>query len=488
MARGQMQEVLLVEVVDDRDPRGPVRADGAPVSPSRRLGGAARRWWPVAAVLAALLAVGVAVTGLRERERLARLEAQPRLLAALGPPFAELWRTSMRGWGRVLAVDGDVVLFGPDADGATAVVRQAGESGARRWLAPFPELGAGDDLWCQPLGADGAVEHLACRLEISPGGLGRAGGAVRLVVLDAGTGERVAERALTGTAVAVAAAGVDLVVSQARRDGTVLITRQDPVTAAVRWSHRTRQSDRGALGSRALDTRVEHGVVVVGGPVTWALDVRDGRQLGEWHLEGGDWAVRGGWGLDVTVLADGRFAVGESGGVGLADEEYGTVSATDARDGFAINGPVLQPVVDDGSAADLLFTVPPDRGGMIAQDAATGERRWDLGTMPWGNSIVLDGRVIVVIGRELVALDARSGQRLWSVPVPRGNHAQQVVTDGDVVAVPISDRERGPLLAAFDPADGRARWTAALPPGGTHLTALDGRLAVFTDRDLVVLG
>lgn len=78
--------------------------------------------------------------------------------------------------------------------------------------------------------------------------------------------------------------------------------------------------------------------------------------------------------MDVTVLADGRFVMG--GSHYPSDHPYGTVSASDADDGFPIDGPLLALEVDDGRASDLLLTVPEESCEIIAFDARTGERVW----------------------------------------------------------------------------------------------------------------
>lgn len=315
-----------------------------------------------------------------------------------------------------------------------------------------------------------------------------SGDSTRLLVLDAGTGRRVAERDLPSATVSVVPFGRDVVVTEVLADSRAQVERQDPVTGEARWSFRsTDPLKTPASGPVWLFPLVQHGVIVANGPVTWAFSA-DGRVLGEWHLQGGDWAVRGGWGLDVSVLADGRFAVGESGGVGLSDQDYGTVSRTDARDGFSIPGPVLEPVADDGSASDVLFLRPTGIGGMVAMAPTSGRLLWKAGVQPWGDALVLDSRLIVVNGRDLSAIDARSGQVLWTTRVAMGNHEQRVLTDGRSVFVPRFDALLGAVLTAFDPADGREQWTARLPAGASRLAVVHGHLVAMTAQELVALG
>jgi len=85
-------------------------------------------------------------------------------------------------------------------------------------------------------------------------------------------------------------------------------------------------------------------------------------------------------------------------------------------------------------------------------------------------------------------VDAHSGRTLWTVDVPLGNHAQQVLTDGRAVLVPALDPTLGQVMTAFDPSDGRERWSARLPAGVDFFDVVDGRLLAMTDQDLVALG
>lgn len=500
MARDQMQEVILVEVADlDRDDvvrasGADGEADGGAQTRDRVVRGLRRGWPLVAGLLVLLVAVGAAAA-VRTRDRAARLAALPGVLAPLDPSLRELWREPMRGWGQLAAIGGDVVLFGRDDQGAAAIVSLDGTTGEHRWEVPLPEVTATGDVWCAALddaGGDRAA-HLVCRLVSTSvidaqDGSYRPDGAARLVVLDSRTGQRVAERTMDSPDVSVEPLGRDLIITEVLADGRAEVTREGAVTGEVLWTFRSAEPLRKPSGGPLwFFPVVQHGVIVANGPVTWAFAL-DGTVLGEWHLQGGDWAVRGGWGLDVSVLPDGRFAVGESGGVGLSDDQYGTVSTTDARDGYPIPGPVLKPVVDDGSAADILFCTPTGSGGLVAMDLATGARLWRFASIPWGSALVLDGRLIAVVDRALVAFGARSGQVLWRADVPMGNHAGQVLTDGHAVLVPMFDPAQGAVLTAFDPADGRARWTRRLPSGTNYLAAADGRLLALTDRDLVALG
>lgn len=510
MARGDLQHVILIEVDDndladadragsefahvdrtDTDRGDPRREANPPRTRLLRLSrtaGGRRRWRPLVAAVVVLLVLGSAISELRVRQRAARLADQPGVLAPLDASLHEQWRAPGHAWGELLGVGDRLLVFGRDRAGMVGVTALDAATGAQVWRTPFADVTARGTLMCVPPDTDEA--HLVCLVQNGTLLDGDAGLATptRLVVLAADTGRPVADRPLRSNNAAAVSIGPDVVVTEVLPDGRAAVTRLDPVTGGTTWEFRSEAALRTpSSGPAWLYPLVENDVIVANGPVTWAFSP-EGALLGEWHLRGGDWAVRGGWGLGVSVLPNGWFAVGEAGGVGLSDEDYGTVSETDARDGFPIPGPVLDPVVDDGSAPNVLLTAPAGRGGIVAIGAKTGGRLWVAGAATWGNALVLDGRVIEFAGRELRAFDAQTGLPLWSLGVPMGNHAKQVLTDGRLVLIPRYDTALGAVLTAVDPADGRVRWTAPLPPRSGRLVVVDGRLLVTTERDLVAIG
>ncbi len=514
-----MREVVLVEVVEP-GPDDVLRARGEPGDPDRdtstvesprvdtpirerALRGLRhlrhlrhlRRWWPVAAGLPLVLVVGGAISGIRADDRAARLATISEVLAPIDASLRELWHEPLRGWGQVDSIGRDVVLFGYDDQRSAAVVSLDGTTGERRWQAPLPEVAGTGDVRCVALGmpGDDRVADVACllagasRLDAQDGNYSPVGSA-RLVVLDGKTGKRVAQRTMASTSVTMAALGRDLVVAEILRNNHALVTREDPVSGRPRWTFRSTDPLPESGGSPPwLFTSIQHGVILLGGPVTLALGP-DGTVLGEWHLLGGDRAAIGGWGPEVTVLPDGRFAVGQSGGVWSSEAHYGTVSTGDRRDGYSISGPLVVPMVDDGSAPDVIFVRPVDENGLVAVDSATGKQLWASRWAPGGRSLLLDGRLIAIAHQKMTAVDAHSGHLLWSVDMPLGDHAQQVLTDGRTLLVPTFDPERGAVMTTFDPSDGRERWSATLPSGVDFLDVVDGRLLAMTDQELVALG
>jgi len=492
MARGQLQAVTLVEVTapDDDDAGGlalPVRA-GARRRPSAL--------W--AAVLVLVVAGGVVGVRERERGRDAYLATLPGVLAPLSSSVHETWRAPTVGLNQFADLGSDLLSQALGSDSVPEVTSIDPRTGAERWTARFPEGSPAGGVWCVRLAdsEDGPATELACQVTngqavdaVEAAGTATGSGIARLVVLDAGTGARVAQREL-GRDVSLSSLGRDLLVAEVLADGQARVRREDAVTGAVRWTFQ-RDWPKGTPGNDPpwISAYAQNGKILVSGATTWALSL-DGQLLGTWQLTGGARSAEGGWWLDVTVLPDGRYAVGESGGA-RGDDRYGTVSTTDARDGFAIPGPVMIPAVDDGSAPDLLLTTPVRGSGLVAQDLRTGRTLWRTDSESHGTVIILDGRLITLGNGDLFALDVADGTELWRVPTPASGPADQVVTDGRVLGVPILELNQSLVLHAFDPADGRSLWTAPLAARLqqlAYLTVSHGRILAVTDRALVSFG
>ena len=503
MVHGQMQPVVLIEVPDlgarrfERDDAQGAGSDPTRVGPSGQRHATPRarsRRRFVAAVIAVALVLGAAASDLRARQRIARLVALPGVLAAADPSLHELWRLRQRGWGQFVGVGGALLLFGPDAAGAFAVELVDASAGTPVWTVPLPDVTSTGSVACVPVPARAAdaPPRVVCAVvegvtEATDGsGLERRS---YLLVLDARSGALVADRALVSASAALAALGSDVVVTERRADGRAQITREDPETGRVRWTFRGDASPGPPQSSFDwLFPEVQNGVVVVHGPVTWAFDA-EGTQLGVWRPQPAG-STSDGLAVDVTALPGGRFAVGQARGLGGGGAPYGTVSAAVGGHAFTIPGPVLLPAVDDGSAPSVLFTGVAGDTGIVATSLVTGRTLWsaDPGAAFPGESLVLDGRFIVMLGRQLHAFDALSGQLLWSASVPMGNGSHQVLTDGRVVLVPIFDPLAGLMLTAFDPSDGRREWVGQLPAGINALDVVNGRLLGLTGDEVIALG
>jgi outer membrane protein assembly factor BamB len=481
MAHDGMRDVVLAD-----DP--PLRA--VPAAPHR---GPGRRWMVMVAVLALLATVAV-VQGARDRERAARLAATPGLLAVTTSAPQPSWSIP-GGSGHLLAARADLLVAGFLEDGEQRLVANDAATGERRWQTSLAQVPIGQSLACHLLGPGdrGTSTHVVCTLAAPrPADVGYPGhgpgSEQRLVVLDAATGQVLRDRSLGLGFVAMTVDAGDVVLADMAQDGRVRAVRQDPVTGEVRWTFVSDDPLPGVgdgVGPPAPEVRVEHDVVVLEGPVSWALSA-DGDVLVRWR-SGGPAAPGTGGPLEVTTLPDGRFAVGDPGFAREDGARYGAVATAAGSDRFPIDGPVLPLVVDDGSAADVLLTVPPGTGLVVALDRRTGDRLWEVARSGGGDAMVLDGRLLVTSRNRVVAVDARTGRELWTALHDRVVPDQQLLTDGRVVMVPTQDGGSASITALV-PADGRVRWTAPGPPAVREYLVVDGGLFALTDERLVRMG
>ncbi len=479
MARDGMREV---ELVDDVEP--------APGHEARESPQARRRWLLPAGALALCLATVVVVDGVRDRDRVAHLAAVPGLLEPIDSSLREVW-SQPGGW-FYPAVHGPDLMVSLFDDRGTPFRLVANDivTGEQRWDVPLPGVAVFEAVECRALGIDAheVSTQIACRLDVpaAPGAEVPAYGPrseERLVVLDAKTGETVAERSLDHGYGTVEALGSDLLVTNVLADGRVQVAREDPLTGRVRWTVVSEQPLPGAgsgAGPRAPETTTEHGVIVVSGPMAMALSAA-GEILGEWSAESVEPTTRP---VELTVLADGRFVVGTP--KVQADVPYGMVAASDAGDGFPIDGPLLELAVDDGSASDLLLTTSAGGDEILALDTRTGEPRWSAAATPRGGALLLDHRLIATAGSDLVALDTRTGKLLWTAA--NGSQTDDdLLTDGHIVLVPGTDNGES-ILTAVDLTDGRVRWTTGGPPNVVAYFEIGRRLIALQRQHMIRLG
>jgi outer membrane protein assembly factor BamB len=111
-------------------------------------------------------------------------------------------------------------------------------------------------------------------------------------------------------------------------------------------------------------------------------------------------------------------------------------------------------------AGDLLYADVED-GPLLAVRAEDGSERWRLDREdPLSRAPTVDGGVVYVGGRELVAVEAATGALRWEAPVP--DDAMELgtvaVSGGRVVGVGTVDAERA-VVAAYDADDGSRLWT-----------------------------
>jgi outer membrane protein assembly factor BamB len=111
---------------------------------------------------------------------------------------------------------------------------------------------------------------------------------------------------------------------------------------------------------------------------------------------------------------------------------------------------------EEEAAAGLLPRTP--RATLVALEAATGRRRWEIhGAIPAPVGL-LDGRVLLVQDGRPTALDLGTGRTAWQAQEPGE------LWEGPALgaACAVFQTEAGEALA-FEAATGKARWRAALP-------------------------
>ncbi|MBO3095150.1 outer membrane protein assembly factor BamB family protein [Cellulomonas dongxiuzhuiae] len=468
-----MGDPVLVEL--DDDPGAP-----APESPA----GPARRRWGALVLLAVVVVLVLAqlVADAREGARLAALTHVTGVLDPQPDPPRVAWRLHDDATGDVQVV-GSRLLEGRIApDGAMSVAARDLTTGAVRWTAPLldapdPPLPAGTvryGLQCTAgptlPGRVVCLVHdatVAGTLEGPPAtSTSEPATSARVEVVDAASGEVVADHAAVDDGNVAAAVGVTdgaLVLAAPLDDGTT-VWALDPATGAQRWRVR---ADTG-FGGGWLRWGAEVRVVPVGdtavgvlGAGAVLLDVADGSTL----ATAGTLATVTGARQDGTALVVG--SEGYTRLVGPAGE-------------VRLEGAPVPVDVDDGSVPGLALTTS---GGLRAWDARTGEPRWRA-DVPGQVALVVGGCLHVYDAFHVTTLDARTGEVLWETTAPEllgGDAAVTgVATDGSHLLVAGATPTTGPRLVAVDPADGTVQWR-------TDRSGLDGVMRV-DEADGVLLG
>lgn len=457
---------------------------------------AARAAGATAVALAGLLALQ-ALLDAHERARLEYLAEVPGVLSPLHDPPGAL-----RSW----------------APSAGALVA---EDPAGRWaVAARYDLGGvdlrgtdprtGDVLWSEPFSLDDALPPggrsefpsvwVRCTTTTSPGGPRavcaaevspvRSGGAVTpLLVLDPATGRTLASPTLAPGSL-WSATGSHLVVATPHRgtagDVRWALTATDPATGDVRWRrwtpvvpevHAARFGDR-VIRSQADLTSDDDRVLLTDSGHAW--------------LFGADGEPRG----DVTVETHGWAELARADTVVWTPWQAFAVPAAVlvTRDGTRV--PVgerpARLAVDDGSAPDVVLLTDGENTGeesFVGRDATSGEELWRLGGTT-GDALLVDGVVHVAQGRDVRAVDARTGESRWLADV--GAQPVYLGTDGETVIVVTGDG----TLRGLGRADGRltsvadvARHLARDPGRVDQVSEHGGRLLVrFRDGSGIVVG
>lgn len=247
------------------------------------------------------------------------------------------------------------------------------------------------------------------------------------------------------------------------------------------------------LGSPASGAPTPAGAVVyvVGRDGSaWAVDTKDGRV--RWTLNG----VPGRLGSlssaapavgDQTVIfpyaGGGLSAALRNSGVRVWDSPL-----NGARLGHAYT--IDQDVTGDPVLSGNAVYAGTAAGKTVAVDAASGNRLWTAGEGALGAPLVVGGSVFVISDENrLVRLDAANGAAIWAVDLPyfaatKVKKRQAIVPQyGPVLAggrLVVASADG--VLRFFNPVDGGALGSVALPGGAASSPALAGGLLFVVSR------
>jgi PQQ-like domain len=480
-------------VLDDRDgasgdrpsstaPSADTDATGGEAPVARRTSSCRAPLRTATAVVALVAAAGLA-QGVADAGPGAPLEGIPGALSPMDGPVRELWRTDAAHVEALADVGGLVVAVVHQRDGSAELVGRDPRTGVARWATPLVDGRSGrGGASCAIPAPDAAGVRVAVCVVVDQVGpvedFSRFGVTeptlARMVLIDPADGRSLRDEPVEPST-SVAASGADLLTSWVDADGHLRARRTDPWGERERWTFRSPDAlPVSGYGRRAwVGTR--HGLVLVGGDAGWVLRA-DGSPVHAWYPQ----PAGAGW---VDVLGDGLLVQPSPDGSRAAE----VVDLATARS-FEVDGQPVRATLDDGSAPGLV--VVHGRGDDVAGYAApSGVRRWTAtgaGTGAIGYAVV-EGRVLRTGTDALVALDAVTGETVWSTPLTPA-YGLPVVTDGHVVLCVSRDAARGLVLGAYDLDDGRLQWDVDVPDDLDELVVADGRLFGQTTGELIAFG
>ncbi len=472
MVRAPDDGCLVVELVEDEGPAftGPEAADGggSEDAPRRWWGRRTRRWGAVALVLLAVPAVVTTVVDRRaDAERRRDLAELPWVLPRLDGPLTEAWRADADA---LVAVTSDVVVVrtGATVEGLDAVT---GESVWSAGVDADESCGwTGEDPFEPPSDAEGLLLCEATAFDDE--------GVPTLVLrsIDGRSGRVLDTFEASLGSVLTRPSPSDIVLLSLDLDGTVAVARRDLRAGSTVWRHEEAVQTPEAFGS-GVGAIVTGTTVSIGGPAPFVLDLTTGAEtaLSDERPQETRWP-----------LADGAAVVwaGEPtrpGGSVRVEEPGGGVR-------FSFEGAPVLPAWQDGAGTALgarMWSGGDGPGALVALDVRSGERLWSSADSGAAQSLLqLDGRLLR-LSNEAVLLDLRSGRTLWRHPVDTSTDAAAPVTDGDVVVLPV--RADGLELVAVALDTGAERWRMPAPEGLHVLgsTAAPGLVLAVTDDAVV---
>lgn len=467
--------LVTVELVEADDPGPALRA-------ARR--NPRRRWWLLAVPVAVVAVVGAGVQLVRDDRLRAEDERVAALPGAVDPVGSQvLWRSEPA----MAALADGLVAY----DALHALI--IGPDGTVSYDAV--DLENGDELWSVPLlGPDPdhtstiAPIATACATDAEPGtepdrvvclvtdrvldlpGLPPVENArvseSRIVVLDLADGRVLADRPAPPVTTIAVLPG--LVATAVVDDQHRVVVATDPLTGDELWRYRepdpvreqtvrtTSVSARG--GMVALLEDPDHPVVL--SPTGDRVAVE--RDAHAWGATTKDW-----WVTEHANGPHGRFQRVVRPGEPPVE----------------VVGWLLDRTVDDGSAPGLEVAAGDSASGW---DRTTGERLWraDVTVVPAPGAgvLIIDGVVYLSAQDAVVALDAGTGETLWTAARQQGSYDGELLTDGaHVILVEAPTDGNGPtFLTVLARRDGafvhrlRLPDTVAFPASaGRHLVGRD---------------
>ncbi|WP_024287992.1 PQQ-binding-like beta-propeller repeat protein [Cellulomonas sp. KRMCY2] len=489
----ELDDQVPTEVPEDGPPTEPSSADGDGGDRTGLDGhdrGPARarrtvRWLGVIAIVLAVVVTTNVVEARRVDRKVAAIAAMPGLVGSLDEPLEQVWELDRN---RVTGVAGDLLILQEAGTyRATDVV-----TGEQRWQVSRAAAARADR--CGGLVGTDTPMVLCWRGEVgaADGDTG-AGGAspAAMIGLSLQDGSVVLERETELPSAGYGIVDGDLVTGD--RTGRVLaVQRIDPSTGDVRWATEVELVGRQVSGGYIATVRASDGFVLVAGPTSAVLSGDDGAVLGIWHHT--DPASLADEGNAVTVGTTTRgFAVweqmvdGQRSGVGTWYPTHG--------EPVPIDGFLAEPAMSDGSAPGVLLLQDATSSVLEAIDATTGEQLWSV-ELPGGTVLMRrDGALVLCDAEQVLALDLRKGTELWSRPVPGLRADGRFVSDGWTLVV-MAVQEGSWQMQAVWLDDGERRWHAIAPSplqlfvlpsaaAPTALYAVDGSVVVDVGQSLI---
>ncbi|HEX5331443.1 MAG TPA: PQQ-binding-like beta-propeller repeat protein [Cellulomonas sp.] len=470
-----MQDVELAEDGAGASPgarSGP--GSNSPEGQSIGLWTALRRWWPVAVLVALAVAASSVAIDRRDAARSDRIAAEAGMIRPLTAAPSVLWRATATAADDVLAAGGALVVVGPRQD-LWRVTSLEPATGAARWstvLAPVALAGTeGGGVECPHSDAD--VGSVVVCVVTNPRPVYTDGnGAPRgtrtvthqVVALGAQDGAVLGQWTFTGTSIALARAGDDVVVAATDADLFVEIARRAAVTGDVAWRHRS-----GEAETTAGTARVEVGprLVLLTGATSAVLDAATGTVV-FWQPS---------LNYVLTSAVGDEFVTWSIAHGGMLHDATGAPE-------FAVPGFPAEQLANDGSAPDVLVI---DQGRwIVGEEATTGRQLWSADTA-LDPVLTVDHQLVLAGGARVGVLDLRTGAVAWSREVGE-SLVGRPLSDGALVVAMATTLDGSAQLEAFGLHDGVPYWSLALPDVVRSMSAQGGHLLVRTAGGLVALG